>query len=75
MVNSLRNYGDGNTIVLYTDDDQIYKQLKKSRKLIREIPYWHKQYKVGCDLYFDRKHSSWLQKQLASLDPYESGDF
>ena len=72
MVNELRNYGDGKTITLYTNQDSVYKSLKDSKKVIKVVPYELEQngrsVMVGCDLYFDKKYRSWFDRKLAGLD-------
>ena len=68
MVTELRNYGDGKTIVLYTDDNTAYRNLKNSTKVTKSVPYMQEQkgryVTVGYDLYFDRKHHSWLKERI-----------
>ena len=72
MVTELRDYGNRKTLVLYTDDNTVYRNLKHSTKVIRTTPYTKEQngrdITVGYDLYFDRKHRDWLTR-LAGLDP------
>ena len=68
MTTEIRSYGDRKTVVVYTDDKQVYRRLRKSTRCIRIIPYEQKQRTkialVGVDLYFQRKHRAWLEKLL-----------
>ena len=79
MVNEIRDYGDGKTIVLYTNENVVYRKLRDSTKVIKSVHYSqeqkHRWVMVGCDLYFAKKHHSWLQRKIASPDPFEKGDF
>ena len=74
MVNELRNYGDGTTVVLYTNDNTIYRNLKNSTKVTKTVPYMREQkgryVNVGYDLYFDRKHKAWLKNRIAGLGSF-----
>jgi len=60
----IRDYGDHQTLVLYTNENGIYHKLAKSAKCIKEIPYYQQQNRilkmVGVDLYFPRKYQAWL---------------
>ena len=65
----LRDYGDGRTIVLYTEDNEVYQKLKKSAE--REVFYetWKncdptKASKVAVDLYFPRKKKEAINKRV-----------
>ena len=73
MVTELRNYGDGKTVVLYTEDNTVYKRLKDSKKVIRSQAYEQEQkgrfVAVGYDLYFDRKHKAWLKDKIQPQTP------
>ncbi|MFC1945974.1 hypothetical protein ACFLW1_02115 [Chloroflexota bacterium] len=79
MVNEISDYGDGKMIVLYTDDNAVYRNLKDFKKVINHRFYYQEQNRrsitVGCDLYFEKKHRRWLERKIDSLDPYFKGDF
>lgn len=49
---NIRPFGDGETIVLQTWDDNAYQELKHDPQLIKEIPYWLDADIVAVDLYF-----------------------
>ena len=66
------NYGDGKTIVLYTEDNEVYQKLKKSAE--REITYeiWKncdpsKTRKVAVDLYFPRRKKRVINKRVLRI--------
>lgn len=60
----IRDYGDKQTFVVYTDQNDIYHKLVKSKKCIKVIPYEQQQGNiikiVGIDLYFPKKYKAWL---------------
>ncbi|MFC2021375.1 hypothetical protein ACFLU1_06325 [Chloroflexota bacterium] len=60
----IRDYGDKQTLVVYTDQNDIYRKLEKSTKCFNVIPYEQEQKgtikTVGIDLYFPKKYKSWL---------------
>ena len=56
----LRDYGNGKTIVLYTEDNEVYQKLRKSAEREISYEYWKnrnptKARKVAVDLYFPRR--------------------
>ena len=53
MVAELRTMGD--KIALYTDENQVYRRLRKGIPPLYMIPYFQHGRPVGFDLYFDRK--------------------
>ncbi|MFC2071309.1 hypothetical protein ACFLUU_01120 [Chloroflexota bacterium] len=63
MIN-IRDYGDTQSLVVYTDQDDIYRKLEKSTKCIKVIAYQQRQNgkekMVGVDLYFPKKYKAWL---------------
>ena len=68
----IREYGDGKTIILYTEDDLIYQTLKD--KAEKEIHYevWKdadpaKKRKVAADLYFPRTSRSHVKRVFEQL--------
>jgi len=60
----IRDYGDKQTLVVYTDQNDVYRKLEKSTKCTNAIPYEQQQNGkikiVGVDLYFPKKYKSWL---------------
>jgi len=60
----IRDYGDHQTLVLYTNENGIYRKLVKSAKCTKVIPYHQQQNgklkMVGVDLYFPKKYKRWL---------------
>ena len=71
MATDLRNLGDGKRIVLHTNDNEVYKSLRDSARVIDEVPYWQEQngriVMVGVDLYFFKKSRKWLEGQFKTL--------
>jgi hypothetical protein len=45
----------GNKLVLYTDDNHLYRRLHKGINPIYKVPYFQNDRLVGYDLYFERK--------------------
>jgi hypothetical protein len=68
IVTELRNLGDGRTIVLYTNDDLVYKKLLDLANPIKIVPYEQerggKATVLGADLYFPKEYRSWLEKNI-----------
>ena len=64
----LRNLGDGRTIVLYTNDNRVYRKVLESVKPIKVVPYEQEQggkvVMVGVDLYFTKEYRKWLRKNI-----------
>jgi len=64
----LRDFGDDKTIVLYTNDNRVYRQLRESAKLIKIVPYEQEQggelALVAVDLYFPKECRKWLKNRL-----------
>ena len=60
----IRDYGDGKTLVVHTDQNDIYHKLENSTKCTNVIPYEQqqngKEKMVGVDLYFPKKYKAWL---------------
>ena len=76
IVTQLRNLGDNKTIVLYTNDAQVYRNLQDSEKLLKIVPYEQEQGSkvatmVGVDLYFPKEYRKWLEKNIGV---YTSGE-
>jgi hypothetical protein len=68
MTKEIREYGDGKTLVCYTDNSKLYQELLQSQKLIKAIIY-EQHYvdairsPIGADLYFPRKDRRWLEQK------------
>ena len=64
----LRDFGDNKTIVLYTNDNRVYRQLQDSTKLIKIVPYEQEQRGklalIAADLYFPKEYRKWLEKNI-----------
>ena len=64
----LRNLGDNRTVVLYTNDDSVYRNLRDSGKPIKIVPYEQEQggkvAMIGVDLYFPKEYRKWLRKNI-----------
>ena len=60
----IRDYRDKQTLVVYTDQNDIYRKLENSTKCTQVIPYEQQQNgklkMVGADLYFPKKYKAWL---------------
>jgi hypothetical protein len=73
IVIELRNLGYSRTVVLYTNDNQVYRKLQDSGKLIKIVTYEQEQGgKVAIlrvDLYFPKEHRKWLERILESAPP------
>lgn len=71
----LRNLGDNKTVVLYTNDARVYRNLQDSDKLLKIVQYEQEQggkiATVGVDLYFPKEHRKWLGKNIRG---YTSGE-
>jgi len=61
-MNEIRNYGDQETIVLYTDDKEVFNNLKDSAKCKNIVDYYKHGKLVGWDMYFDKKDKQWVKK-------------
>jgi hypothetical protein len=64
----LRNLGDGRTVLLYTNDNRVYRRLRDSGKLVKVVPYEQEQggkvAMVGVDVYFPKEYRKWLGKNI-----------
>jgi len=73
IVTELRNLGDSKTIVVYTNDDRIYRNLCDSVRPIKIVPYEQEQGGkiaiVGVDLYFPKEYRKWLEKRIGIRTP------
>jgi len=74
-VTELRNLGDGITIVLYINDNRVYRKVLESVKPIKMVPYEQEQggklTVVGVDLYFPKEYRKWLEKNIGIYTPKE----
>ena len=64
----LRDFGDNKTVVLYTNVNRVYRQLRESTKLIKIVQYEQEQRGklalVAVDLYFPKECRKWLKKNI-----------
>jgi len=71
MATEIRDFGDKKTIVVFTDDNSVFGNLRDSRKCLKVIPYEQEQSRkvrmVGADLYFPKKYKGWLEKKIRGL--------
>ena len=69
----LRGLGDNKTIVLHTNDNQVYRELLALVKPLKIIPYEQEQEgrttMVGVDLYFPREYRKWLERYIRTGSP------
>jgi len=67
-VTELRNLGDNRTVVLYTNDNRVYRKIRDSAKPIKIVPYEQEQggkiVMVGVDIYFPKEYRKWLEKDI-----------
>ena len=73
IVTELRNVGDGTTIVLYTNDNRVYRKVLELVQPIKIVPYEQEQggklTVVGVDLYFPKEYRKWLEKNIGIHAP------
>lgn len=71
MIAEIRDYGDGKSKVLYTDNTQVAQTIGTSGKAFRIQPYfkWRlgKKIRVGVDLYFPKRHENWIVRKIEQL--------
>lgn len=69
----LRNLGDDRTIVLYTNDNRVYRKVLESVKPVKIVPYEQEQggkvAMIGVDLYFPKEYRKWLEKNIGIHTP------
>ncbi len=67
-VTELRNLGDNRTVVLYTNDNQVYRKVRELARPIKTVPYEKEQrgkpVMVGVDVYFLKGDRKWLEENL-----------
>jgi hypothetical protein len=68
IVTELRNLGDDRTIVLYTNDNRVYRKVLESVKPVKIVPYEQEQggriVIVGVDVYLPKEYRKWLGKNI-----------
>lgn len=68
IVTELRDLGDKRTVVVYTNDNQVYKKLRDAVEPIKIVPYEQEQVgkivMVGVDIYFPKEYRKWLEKDI-----------
>jgi hypothetical protein len=68
IVAELRNLGDGRTIVLYTNDNRVYRKVLELANPIKIVPYEQaqggKSTMLGAGLYFPKEYRDWLEKKF-----------
>ena len=71
MVTEIRDFGDKETIVIYTDDNAVLKKLREWKSCQKMVFYevWkdcdpRRATKVGVDLYFGKKEESNIRNTL-----------
>jgi len=68
MTTELRNFGDGRTIIIYTDDNDTYRKLRDSTKCFKLVPYCQENGRrmnlIGADFYYDKKYKPRLIRTL-----------
>ncbi|MFC2045716.1 hypothetical protein ACFLUH_03455 [Chloroflexota bacterium] len=76
VLTEVRDYGDKRTVVVYTNDNEVCRKLRDSRKCFRIVSYEQQQngktVLVGVDLYFSKKDFTWLKEHL---EYPQSGNF
>jgi hypothetical protein len=68
MKTTLRDFGDGQTIVVHTNDRELASKLSGSKFCFNEIPYEqiqkNKAILVGVDYYFPKSQTKALMRKL-----------
>lgn len=66
MTTELRDYGDRQTVVVFTNDQQTAEKLRNRKTCFKTVPYEQEQYRkkrnqlVGYDFYFPRREKKAL---------------
>jgi hypothetical protein len=67
-VTELRELGDNKTLVLYTNDNQVYSKIRNSIDYVKIVPYEQEQrgklVMVGVDIHVLKKHRKWLEANI-----------
>lgn len=70
IVTELRDLGDHRTVVLYTNDNRVYRKIRDSIKPIKTVPYEQEQrakiVMVGVDIYFPKEYRKWLEENIGA---------
>ena len=68
IVTEIRDLGDNRTLVLYTNDNRVYRKFRDSVEFTKIVPYEQEQggkvVMVGVDIYFTREYRKWLRKNI-----------
>lgn len=68
LVTELRNLGDKRTVILYTNDNRVYRKIRDLVEPIKIVPYEQekggKVVMVGVDIYFPKECRKWLEKNI-----------
>lgn len=71
IVTELRNLRDNRTVVVYTNDNRVYRKLQDLGKPIKIVPYQQEQGGkvaiVGVDLYFRKEYRRWLEQNIGKI--------
>lgn len=60
----VRDFGDRKTLVVYTEDNQVYRRFKQWKSCQQVIPYYQNGRVVGTDLYFPKQAEVEIRKVL-----------
>ena len=60
----IRDFGDRKTIVLYTEDNEVYPRLKQWKSCQQVVPYCQNGRVIGADLYFPKQAEVEIRKVL-----------
>jgi len=68
-VTEIREFGDKKTVVVYTEDNEVYNKLKRTAKKIVFYEMWkylypHRVKNVAVDLYFPKNKKDVLKQQI-----------
>lgn len=63
-ITEIRDFGDGRTIVVYSEDNQIYRRLKQWKSCQQVVPYYQNGRVVSADLYFPKQAEVEIRKVL-----------
>jgi hypothetical protein len=68
MTTKIRDFGDGQTVVIHTNDRTLASQLSNYKSCFKEVPYEQQQKDrivlVGIDYYFPKKQLKPLLRKL-----------
>jgi len=60
----IRDFGDGNTIVVYTEDKQLHQRLREWKHCQRVVPYESGSATLAVDLYFPKGAEAEIREAL-----------